>query len=65
LGLNGTHELLVYADDVNFLGDIINAIKQNTETILEVSRDVGLEINVDKTKHMICLVIRTQDRTRI
>jgi hypothetical protein len=28
LKLNGTHELLVYADDVNLLGDNIDAIKK-------------------------------------
>jgi hypothetical protein len=52
LELNGTHHLLVYADDVNLLRNSIYAIK-NTETLLQDSRDVGLEINAEKTKYMI------------
>jgi hypothetical protein len=52
LKLNGTHQLLAYADDVNLLGDYIDTMKKNTETLIDASK-VGLEINVEKTKYML------------
>jgi coproporphyrinogen III oxidase-like Fe-S oxidoreductase len=42
---------LAYADDVNLQGDNINAINKNTETLIDASKEVGLEANVEKTKY--------------
>jgi hypothetical protein len=53
LKLNGTHQLLAYADDVNLLGDNIDTIEKNTETLIYASKEVGLEIDVEKTKYML------------
>jgi hypothetical protein len=50
--LNGTHQLLVYADD-NLLGNSIYTIKENRKTLLEANRNVGLEINAEKTEYWI------------
>jgi hypothetical protein len=38
LKLNGTHQLLVYVDDVNLLGDNIDTIRKSTETLTDVSK---------------------------
>jgi hypothetical protein len=51
--LNGTHQRLAYADDVNVLGDNMDTIKKNTGTLINASKEVGLEINVEKTKYML------------
>jgi hypothetical protein len=53
LKLNGTHQLLVYADDVNIMGGSVLTLKQNTEALVVASRAIGLEINADKTKYMV------------
>jgi hypothetical protein len=51
LKLNGTHLLLAYVDD-NVI-DSIATIKKSTESLTDASSEVGLEINVEKTKYML------------
>jgi hypothetical protein len=51
LKLNGTHQLMAYADDLNILGNYIDTIKKNAETLIDASKEIGLEINVEKSKY--------------
>jgi len=49
LKLNGTHQLLAYADDVNILGGSIHTLKENAEALVAANRKIGLEARADKT----------------
>jgi hypothetical protein len=53
LKLNGTHQLLVYADDVNILGGSVHTIKEKAETLLVVSKETGIEKDADKRKYIV------------
>jgi predicted transcriptional regulator len=53
LKLNGTHQLLAYADDVNIMGGSIHTLKKNAEALVAATREIGLEVSADKTKYMV------------
>jgi hypothetical protein len=40
------------ADDVNILGDNIDTIKKSTQTLIDASKEIGPEVNTEKTKYM-------------
>ena len=61
LKFNGTHQLSVYAD-VNILSGSVHTVKKNTANLLFGSKEIGLEVNADKTKHKV--MFRNQNAGR-
>jgi hypothetical protein len=53
LKLNGTRTFLVYADDVNTMGGIAHIIKNTEDLVVVSTKEIGLEVNGDKTQHMV------------
>jgi hypothetical protein len=51
LKLNGTHQLLAYAHDMNLLGKNIDKM-----TLTDTSKEVCLEINTEKTVYIAVLM---------
>jgi len=63
LKLNGTHQLLAYADDVNILRGSVDTLKKNAEALGAATKETGLEVIAHKTKYMT--VSREQNTGRI
>jgi hypothetical protein len=53
LKLNGTHQLLAYADDVNILGRSVHTLRENSDALVVATNEIGLEVNTNKTKYMV------------
>jgi hypothetical protein len=48
LKLNGTHQLLDYAHDVNILGGSVHTVKENAEALVVATTEIVLEVNAIK-----------------
>jgi hypothetical protein len=44
---------MVYADNVNILGGSVHSVEKNTGALVVVSKEIGLEVNADKTTYMV------------
>ena len=48
-----TSYALEFNDDVNILRGSVHTIRENAETLVVASKEIGLEVNADKTKYMV------------
>jgi hypothetical protein len=53
LKLIGIYSFLAYADDVENMGDDTDTIKKITQAVIGVTKEVGLEIYIERTKYML------------
>jgi hypothetical protein len=51
--MDGTHQLLICADDIAILGENMNITNRNTEVLLQASREVGLGVTSERTKYVV------------
>jgi hypothetical protein len=49
--LNQTHQLLLYADYVNSVGEGMNTTTKNMKALLDMHKEVGLKVNAQKTNY--------------
>jgi len=52
LDVNGNHQVLAYADDLNLICDDIRTIERNADVLLNARKDIVLAVNTGNTKYM-------------
>ena len=65
LKLNGTHQLLVYADDADLLEGSVHSIEKNTESLVVASKETGLEVKLIKISTWSCIEIKMRDEVTV
>ena len=60
--LHGTHQLLVFADDVSILGGNVYTVRNITGALVVTRKETGLEVNGEKTKSMVMPQDHMQDK---
>jgi len=50
--LNGTHQLLIRAENTHLLGESTYTTQKNIKELLVPSKEIGLQKNAEKTKNM-------------
>jgi hypothetical protein len=49
--MNGSHQVLTFADDINLIGDDIGTTERNAQVLLIACKDIGLAVNTGKNKY--------------
>ena len=62
--LNGTHQLLAYADDVNILGGGIHTLNEKAGALVAATREIGVEVLI-KLSTWSFLEIRMQNEITV
>jgi hypothetical protein len=53
LGMNGTHQLVVYTADVSISGRSVHAMEENAEALVATRKEAGLDVSADKAKYVV------------
>ena len=53
---------MAYVNDVNILGGSVHTTEKNTEALVFASKEIGQEVNADKTKYMVMSLDRNAGR---
>ena len=48
LDMNGPHQVSVYADDVNLIGEDFRTMERNSDVLLNACKDIGLAVHTGK-----------------
>jgi len=45
--------LYLYADDISILEGSVHTVEKRAENLIFASKEIGLEVNADKTRYMV------------
>jgi hypothetical protein len=57
--------VMMEIDDVNILGGSVHTVKENAKALVVATKEIGLEVNADKSKYMVMSRDRNAGRGHI
>jgi hypothetical protein len=52
--MNATHQVVLYTDGINVLGEDINTVKNNTATLPDGNKEASLAVDAEKLSGPTC-----------